>query len=391
MDSGLQVVLEGLLLLSHHDPHQRIVGLSMIDDHEIILNCLDDLEDAVVLHALTRLKQCILDTCVDAAALVHNRLTSVITDPCYSVSVRISCIDALKALINAHDVRIPTRGNKRLHDLVFIDICDLAICDFEPDIRRAGFELIADLKQVDNLLLKQAFAKGRIDDLADLVPDSACGLFVHGMEDEYERVRVACMRAMDAHLPRDVLNPLIIDPLIDGFNDDSSTIRLQSVKLLTKIAKQYSIALEEENAEALASLLVDDERVVRTSVHELIAIVRLGSVACLNAIFRWFTRTVLFYPKEHGDLVRLAYNLGITHPLFVCEMIPTWLRLEKYYKPPELRVEDANYLLVLSCIFGAYSVNPNMVGDCLPSHITSKHYWYIRGLYPDVIPSITFP
>lgn len=247
--------------------------------------------------------------------------------------------------------------------------------------------MITGLQRIDALLIRQAFSKGRLEELADAVPDSACGLFVHGMEDEFERVRLACMRAIFCHTLTASIAVIesVVDPIIDAFNDDAASVRLAALQTLTSICIIHRVRLDAERVELSLHLLIDIQPEIRIAVQNLLSVALLSDPECIRLAFKGFGRCLLRYPDDVVLLMATSSKIGANHISFIIELIPSLLRIDKFFVPAEPRVEDSNYLLVLSALLNAVHADTS-IADHLPGFIF-KQFHYIRAKHSHCIPS----
>ncbi|CAG8791950.1 16224_t:CDS:2, partial [Racocetra fulgida] len=115
-----------------------------------------------------------------------------------------------------------TFQNIRLLDDAFTKICDM-VNDRSVKVRSKGD---LDVESAELRILKS----------------SACGAFIHGLEDAYQDVRNAA---------------------IDMFQDEIDFVRLNSINSLCKIGAQYPIELDSELLQITLSVLNDADPRVR--------------------------------------------------------------------------------------------------------------------------------
>jgi hypothetical protein len=397
--------IQTLLQLTSFNPCIRIKGIKdILDRHgfdsifDILLRSLADVNDDVVLvfifcslQETLKLIRKNLNGAIETrnVELLWDSVGPLIRNKYLRRIIRIECFGVLAALaFHASEIRLKS-SDKRLHDIMFISACDICICDVDEIIRMESFNLITGLQRIDALLIAQAISKSRLDELVDSVSDSFCGLFVHGMEDEFECVRLACMRAIFAHTlaTHQSVIEKAVDPVIDAFNDDSSAVRLSALKTLTSICIIHRVRLDLEQIELSLHLLVDPDPDIREAVRNLLAIVIFTDVECVRLAFKGFARSLAKFQDELAALVMCSGKIGRNHSRLICELIPSLLRLEKFYLPTEPRVEDQNYLVVLSAILNALFADPNLA-EYLPTFI-SKQYHYVHASFPSAIPSFS--
>src|SRR5262249_23261989 len=154
-----------------------------------------------------------------------------------------------------------------------------------------------------------------------------------------------CIKAIFAHTLTAPLSliEMVIDPIIDSFNDDAWSVRLHSVRTLTSIYIIHKMSLDEDRFDLIIHLLVDNECELRMAVCKLLQVITtLTNTECIRSLFKTLSRAYSKYPTDLEELVLTAGKIGFHHAQLIEAMIPGLLRLEKYFVPVESRVEDPN-------------------------------------------------
>lgn len=175
----------------------------------------------------------------------------------------------------------------RLIDDAFAKICS-AISDLSMQIRTQAAELLGGMWQVNNEFLCQTLDKKLMSNMrrkktsheralenytsgewssgrkwaddapqeyissesVSLIDSGACGALIAGLEDEFLEVRMASVNSM---CQLALINPpfaeLSLDFLVDMFNDEIESVRLQAIYSLTKISQH--IILREDQIEVM--------------------------------------------------------------------------------------------------------------------------------------------
>ena len=100
-----------------------------------------------------------------------------------------------------------------------------------------------------------------------LIDSGACGAFVYGLEDELLEVRSAAVDSLcelaDQH---PVFARLSLDFLVDMFNDEIESVRLNAIHSLRKISRH--VVLREDQLETILGVLEDYSGEIRDDVRE---------------------------------------------------------------------------------------------------------------------------
>ena len=131
----------------------------------------------------------------------------------------------------------------------------------------------------------------------------ACGAFVRGLEDEFKEVRSA---AVDSLCELANQNPafaaMSCDFLVDMFNDEIESIRLNSINSLIKICQH--VDLREEQLDTMFNVLSDYNWEIREGIRELLAHCRLSTRACLHATALALIQNLKKYPNDRSHIWR---------------------------------------------------------------------------------------
>ena len=183
------------------------------------------------------------------------------------------------------------------HDGVFISCCE-AVNDASSDIRAQALQLMGTMQNSTTYVLLQTLSKeifdmrelrsnrdmktkshlkrleaGDFDISGDisLLKSSMCGAFIHGLEDEFSVVR-SC--AIDAICELACCSKEFTDScvpfLIDMFNDESISIRVNAITSLAKMSETWNLNIKDELIEAIFLAVFDGESEVRSSTLKLI-------------------------------------------------------------------------------------------------------------------------
>ncbi|XP_055869000.1 integrator complex subunit 4-like [Biomphalaria glabrata] len=310
----------------------------------------------------------------------------------------------------------------RLVDDGFAKICNM-VSDISVKVRVKACQLLGSLHLVSPKFLEQTldkkimsqlrrkrsaherarehFASGEwstgqkwADDAPkeDIDPDSvnllsigACGAFVHGLEDEYLDVRNAALDSLcelASNSPQ--FSILSQDSIIDMFNDEIESVRLNAINSLRKIS--HNLLLREDQVEIILGVLQDFSPSSREALRDMLGHVKMATRACINNCVMAFLDNLQRYPQDRTSIWRCAQKLGTKHPAHVLALAPDLLCLHPYLDTPEPNMDDPAYITVLLLVFNAAAKTPTMV-PLFQEH-TRRHYSYLRSSLPDYVPVI---
>ena len=131
----------------------------------------------------------------------------------------------------------------------------------------------------------------------------SCGVFVRALEDEFMEVRSA---GVDSLCEIANQNPefahMSTDFLVDMFNDEIESVRLNSIHSLIKL--HHYVDLREDQLDTILECLNDCNQVVRDSVRDLLAHCTLSTQACLHATVLALLGNLKKYPQDNDSIWR---------------------------------------------------------------------------------------
>ncbi|XP_023932225.1 integrator complex subunit 4-like isoform X1 [Lingula anatina] len=168
--------------------------------------------------------------------------------------------------------------------------------------------------------------RGEVDeDDVSLMSGGACGAFVHGLEDEYLEVRNAAVDSLcelASHKPSFANQSL--DYLVDMFNDEIESVRLNAINSLRKMCQHFS--LREDQVEIITSgLLKDFNHEIRESVHNMFCCATLATTNGLRDIIFALLDNLKRYPQDRASIWKCMQHLGEHHPALSLPLIPELL------------------------------------------------------------------
>lgn len=204
----------------------------------------------------------------------------------------------------------------------------------------------------------------------------ACGAFVHGLEDEFLEVRMACLESMcQLALKFADFAKNSLDFLVDMFNDEIQEVRLKAIQCLARIQLTYgpsgssnirrsqiapvasqetrlsspvrrssrdseSISLREDQIEIILCALKDQSEDIREALHELLASCTLTSKRSLQLTVESLLENLRRYPQDRLSIWRSFQKLGLNHPFLVKTLIAQLLIIHPFLDLPEPSIED---------------------------------------------------
>uniref|UniRef100_A0ABM0LZV2 Integrator complex subunit 4-like n=1 Tax=Saccoglossus kowalevskii TaxID=10224 RepID=A0ABM0LZV2_SACKO len=177
---------------------------------------------------------------------------------------------------------------------------------------------------------------------------------------------------------------LSLDFLVDMFNDEIESVRLNAINSLRKISG--TIVLREDQLEIVLNVLDDSSQEIREAVHELLCCVHLSTKQCLSSALQFLLKNLAKYPQDKTSIWKSLKHLGHYHPDLTLTLVPDLLGTHPYFDIPEPDMEDPAYIAVMILIFNSAIKSPTMVA-LFPQYAV-RHYSYLRDSLPDLVPSL---
>ncbi|XP_071501854.1 integrator complex subunit 4-like [Diadema antillarum] len=218
-----------------------------------------------------------------------------------------------------------------------------------------------------------------------LITSGACGAFVHGLEDEYLEVRSAALDSLcelAAQSPSFAI--LSLDFLVDMFNDEIESVRLNAIHSLRKI--NHHIKLREDQLEIILNVLDDSSKEIREALHELLSSVSMETKSCLHKAMMFLIRNLNKYPTDRLSIWNCLKNLGKANPDITLALVPELLGTHPYFDTPEPDMDDPAYIAVMIMILNSAVNSPTM--SALFPEYTFRHYGYLRDSLPHLVPEV---
>ncbi|KAI1289838.1 Integrator complex subunit 4 [Halotydeus destructor] len=220
----------------------------------------------------------------------------------------------------------------------------------------------------------------------NLMDIGACGAFIHGLEDEFLEVRMAVLESLSHVAQRSsVFAHRSLDFLVDMFNDEIEEVRLLAIQCLRQILGK-NIILREDQVDIILSALEDKSVDIREALHEMLGNCKLASKEALRSTIECLITNLKKYSQDRSTIWTCLTRLGKNHADFTNLLVEELLGIHPYLDLPEPSLEDPVHLCVLFIVFNAAALCPDIVAKLEP--YTSRHYSYLRGAHPNLIPIV---
>ncbi|KAI0221157.1 hypothetical protein L0F63_003574 [Massospora cicadina] len=378
-------------------------GLSANDVQGLLTNFGGDPDPRVRREAILAMTHLHLRGCV--AKPSHYQLCVTGMKDEYE-AVRLQSLDLLGLVCGTYpDEIIDVECDRvRLVDDAFTNVCNI-INDPSPKVR----------SKADDKLLLQTFSKkaiaqkrndaeppsqqlnqGRVvqitaDGEHEMAPDEVrllksgeCGAFIHGLEDEFQEVRAAsvgghsiyelCMNSQEFSIKA-------VDFLVDAFNDEIDTVRMNSISSLAKICSAFPLTIDEEQLQIILSVLEDKKPSIRAGVHEVLSLLLLEDPAILPTLVNGLLVNLSRHPGDQPTIYGCLKLTGGRHSRFFDEeFIHKLFQVDKKFLTVEGNPEDPIYVAKAILVFNASLADPTLIKH-FPAYLI-KHLPYLKHKFP---------
>ncbi|KAK3255964.1 hypothetical protein CYMTET_34879, partial [Cymbomonas tetramitiformis] len=225
------------------------------------------------------------------------------------------------------------------------------------------------------------------------------GAIVHGLEDEFDSVRIAAVDALcEMGLRHAAVAERAVDFLADMMNDELEAVRLDAVSSLTKLAQHCrDLTMPSDLLEVSLQGLADANPRVRHGVYALLEAVRLQNIAGLELTLEKLVASLRLQPQDEPAIARALCHLGAHH----ARRAPTVRRMAEWmveplvgqgrgggFLCPEQSLGDTAYRAGLLLLLSAAAVRPTLPA-LLPKYAL-HHADILHEQFPDVLPDMSF-
>ncbi|KAL3848604.1 hypothetical protein ACJMK2_019453 [Sinanodonta woodiana] len=355
---------------------------------------------------------------------MYQQAVAALTDDYEGVRlVAVKLVWVLSHLYPESLVNLPDSNDRiRLVDDAFAKICNM-VNDISMKVRAEACSLLGSLHMVSERFLEQTLDKKLMSNMRrkrsaherakelfqsgewatgqkwaddapkdDVDPENislmnigACGAFVHGLEDEFAEVRNTALdslcelAAQSANFAR-----LSQDSIIDMFNDEIESVRLNAINSLKKLSQH--LELREDQLDIILGVLQDFSYTCREYLRDMLCEMKVATKDCLNACMVSLLDNLRRYPQDKTSIWKCMQHLGRNHPHLALPLVPDLLCLHPYFDSIEPDMDDPAYVGVLVLVFNAAAGNRTAL-PMFQEH-TWRHYTYLRDSIPHMVPDL---
>ncbi len=209
----------------------------------------------------------------------------------------------------------------QVNDLLFIVLAFMGANDFDSSVRFAAINLLGRLEDVKGNLIAQACKKDLLVDHSFALRQSvlACGVFAHGIEDQFMKLRLASLNSLYLLSSAGLFEEdgrccsFVLNVFVDAWLDECDWIRLASLKLTGALIGKWSghqLQLDGP-LEALLAALDDFSEEIRTEALKLLGQVRTSGADAFLRTQRCLEALILKYEDEvHSEALECTLRFA---------------------------------------------------------------------------------
>ncbi|KAJ0089190.1 hypothetical protein Patl1_31448 [Pistacia atlantica] len=205
--------------------------------------------------------------------------------------------------------------------------------DMSMEVRVEAFDALGKVAVVSEDILLQTLSKkvlgifkekkthGQcVADCFEISASGAAGAFVHGLEDEFYKVRKSgCSSLGSLSVLSEKFAGEALNFLVDMLNDDSVTVRLQALETMLLMANCEHLKVQEIHMHMFLGTLVDKNALVRSAARKILRSVKVPNVDSFKLFVDGLLENLKIYPQDEADIFSVLFYIGRNHLNFaVC-------------------------------------------------------------------------
>ncbi|XP_043713913.1 protein SIEL [Telopea speciosissima] len=220
-------------------------------------------------------------------------------------------------------------------DIVFIQLCSM-VRDMSMEVRNEVFVALGKMRFISEDLLLQTLSKKvliatkekkvgqRSTKQYELPVSGAAGAFVHGLEDEFCKVRSSACNSLGVlTVFSDQFASNALTLLMDMLKDDSTVVRLQTLEIMHHMAKSDNLRVQETHIHMFIDCLMDtsSSSIIRYQVRKIFQLVKLPVPEMFACLIRGLVTNLEKYPQDEDDICSVLFNTGRSNGNFTVSFL----------------------------------------------------------------------
>ncbi|KAJ4964181.1 hypothetical protein NE237_024120 [Protea cynaroides] len=219
-------------------------------------------------------------------------------------------------------------------DILFVQLCSM-VRDMSMEVRNEAFVALGKVRLVAEDLLLQSLSKkvlgitkekkivGQSSTKEYELPVSgAAGVFVHGLEDEFYKVRSSACNSLGMLTAfSDQFASGALTLLMDMLYDDSTVVRLQTLETMHHMAMCDRLRVQETHIHMFTDCLMDTSFLIRYQVRKIFRLMKLTVPEMFTSLIRGLLTNLETYPQDEDDICSVLFNTGRSHGNFAVSFL----------------------------------------------------------------------
>ncbi|CAD5322453.1 unnamed protein product [Arabidopsis thaliana] len=217
-------------------------------------------------------------------------------------------------------------------DAVFLQLCSV-VRDMSVDVRVEVFKAFGIIGTASESIILQTLSKkvlgaGKGKKPQNLLSNgsadvsSAAGVYIHGFEDEFYKVREAAVDSFHSLSVNSIKFPdEAVYLLMDMLYDDYMVVRLKALKALHHIADLGNLKIQETYMPAFLDAIVDTSENIRVEARNILKLAKLPDLKLVNKCIDGVLKSLEMYPQDEPDILSALFHFGQNHTNFLVSMV----------------------------------------------------------------------
>ncbi|VDP02381.1 unnamed protein product [Soboliphyme baturini] len=218
-------------------------------------------------------------------------------------------------------------------------------------------------------------------DSAFVIPQSCCGSFVLGLEDEHKGSNACVWSTCQLASQSAPFAQKSMNMLLDVFNDEIEEVRLTLIRNLSK--PLLHVVLTEDQLEVIITALHNASSAIHNTICELLSNCRVYTPQCLQMALQAFVGCIKECPEKQESVFKCIRELGKNNANLVMCIMEELLGLHPFLDMPGTSLEDCNCTAKLILVFSAARYCPAM--HSVMRRYALCHYDYLHTT-PELVP-----
>ncbi|KAG5627031.1 hypothetical protein H5410_012249 [Solanum commersonii] len=195
-------------------------------------------------------------------------------------------------------------------DALFLQLCSM-VRDMSVKVRVEAFNALGKIETVSEYILLQTLSKkassitkemnfpGQYSETLFRIPaESAVLAFLHGLEDEFDVVRVSACRALQSFAIHSAgFSNMVVNLLMGILNDDSMAVKLQALDTLHHMTMFRLLKVQQPHLHMFLGILLDSHSLIRCRARKVLKLTELPSLGMFKMCVDGLIRDLELYPQ----------------------------------------------------------------------------------------------